>query len=167
VASLLADAVVVGESLTRAKSIDLRVDADAVRGATLFCDHDRVLQVLSNLLDNAAKFSPEPGKIVLAARPEPGAIRFSVSDEGPGIGAAQLAHVFDRLWHGKSSAHQGLGLGLRIARGLVQAHQGRIWVESAPGKGSTFFFTLPLGDERDAKASSKRDSSGKPDASGP
>jgi PAS domain S-box-containing protein len=153
VAAMVADAFALVEPLARAKAIDLRVDADLVRGTRIVCDFDRVLQVLSNLLDNAIKFSPREGTVVLAVRPEDGAVRFAVSDQGPGIDPAQLPHIFDRLWQAKEWARYGLGLGLSIARGLVQAHEGRIWAESEPGKGATFFFTLPFGESRGIAAS--------------
>jgi signal transduction histidine kinase len=111
---------------------------------TVFCDRDRIYQVLSNLLGNAIKFAPEGSKIALALAQRAGEVELSVSDCGPGIGPGDLAHIFDRYWQAAVQKRQGLGLGLAIARGIVQAHGGRIWVESRLGSGCTFFFTLPI-----------------------
>ncbi|MDQ3674887.1 MAG: ATP-binding protein, partial [Gemmatimonadota bacterium] len=71
-------------------------------------------------------------------------VRFSVIDTGPGIPAEQLPHIFGRFWQAKASDRRGIGLGLAIAKGIVEAHHGRIWVESSVGLGSTFYFTLPV-----------------------
>src|SRR5688572_11526896 len=106
-------------------------------------DRDRVLQVFGNLIGNAIKFTPEGGRITIRAESETLAVRFSVRDTGPGIPPEHLAHVFDRYWQAKSTAKLGTGLGLSIAKGIVEAHSGRIWVESEPGQGASFFFTLP------------------------
>jgi signal transduction histidine kinase/CheY-like chemotaxis protein len=108
-------------------------------------DRDRILQVFGNLLGNAIKFTPEGGKIMVAAAMENDGLtaRFSVSDTGPGITPAHLPHVFDRYWQAKTTAKLGTGLGLSIAKGIVEAHAGRIWVESEPGSGASFIFTLP------------------------
>lgn len=107
-------------------------------------DEDRVLQVLANLVGNAIKFTPAGGTVTLRAAVESGSIRLSVCDTGPGIAPANLAHVFDRFWHDRSTARVGgTGLGLAIAKGLVEAHGGRLWVESTAGRGCTFHLTLP------------------------
>jgi signal transduction histidine kinase len=107
-------------------------------------DRDRIVQVLSNLLNNAVKFTPPYGRITLrASRTEPGGCRFDVADTGPGIAADQLPHVFNRFWQATRTAHMGSGLGLTIAKGIIDAHGGRIWVESRVGEGSTFSFELP------------------------
>jgi len=107
------------------------------------CDRERVLQVLSNLLGNAIKFTPRGGSVRLLARREPGHVRFGIADTGPGIAEENLEHIFDRYWQVRASGRAGAGLGLSIARGIVHAHGGRIWAESEPGSGSTFWFTLP------------------------
>ena len=107
-------------------------------------DRDRIVQVLANLLNNAVKFTPPHGRITLrASRTESGGCRFDVTDTGPGIDADQLPHVFNRFWQAKRTAHMGSGLGLTIAKGIVDAHHGRIWVESRVGEGTTFSFELP------------------------
>jgi signal transduction histidine kinase len=143
VVPLLTDAIALAEPLARAKSIELRSAYEGLQGAQVLCDRDRILQVFANLLDNAVKFSPQGGRVVVNAHQEGHELRFAVSDNGPGIEPAHLPHVFERLWQAKEWARFGLGLGLSIARGLVEAHGGRIWVQSEPGKGTTFTFTLP------------------------
>lgn len=105
-------------------------------------DEDRVLQVLANLVSNAVKFTPAPGRICLTVEPHEGGARFSVSDTGHGIPADKLDDVFARGWQVAPGRSRGLGLGLFIARAIVEAHGGRIWVTSGPG-GSTFYFTVP------------------------
>jgi signal transduction histidine kinase len=81
--------------------------------------------------------------VVVSARPVAGAVQVSVADDGPGIAPDDLPHVFDRFWQGGPERAEGGGLGLAIARELVRAHGGRIWVESTPSSGSTFLFELP------------------------
>jgi two-component system OmpR family sensor kinase/two-component system sensor histidine kinase BaeS len=110
------------------------------------CDPDRIAQVLRNLLSNALRHTAEGGRITLAAGQVGGALRMTVADNGEGIAPEDLAHVFDRFWRADRSRSResgGSGLGLAIARGLIQAHGGRIWVESALGQGSRFTFELP------------------------
>jgi PAS domain S-box-containing protein len=111
--------------------------------ASLDVDRERVFQVLSNLLSNALKFTPVGGRVRVAAKAEQGEVHFSVADTGPGIPESEIDHIFDRFWHARDMRQAGVGLGLAIARGIVEAHGGRIWVESEVGKGSTFHFTLP------------------------
>jgi len=106
-------------------------------------DGARVMQVISNLVGNALKFTPEGGTVTLAGAWENGEVRVSVIDTGSGISPEQLPHVFGRFWQANAADSRGLGLGLAIARGIVEAHGGRIWVESEPGVGSIFHFTLP------------------------
>jgi len=135
------------------EAVELMRPIAAVRGQTIEtegeggglpvdADHERVLQILSNLLGNAVKFAPESTAISLRARATDDSVELSVSDRGPGLSREQLARVFDRFWKGKRGG-EGLGLGLSIAREIVEAHGGRIWVESSPGAGATFSFTLP------------------------
>lgn len=108
-------------------------------------DSRRVLQVLGNLLSNALKFTPEGGTINCAAQRDGEYVRFSVIDTGPGIPADELPMLFDRFYQTRANEQKrkGLGLGLSICKGLVAAHGGRIWVESLPGVGAAFNFTLP------------------------
>jgi chemotaxis family two-component system sensor kinase Cph1 len=106
-------------------------------------DRERIFQVLSNLVGNAIKLTPESGTV--AVRVEPGAneVLITVANTGPGIPADQLPHVFDRYWQARRRSREGSGLGLHIAKGIVEAHGGRLWVESPPGAGARFMFTLP------------------------
>lgn len=111
--------------------------------APVECDRERIHQVLSNLVGNALKFTHDGGHISLAAQVMPREVEFSVRDSGPGIDGADVPHIFDRYWQASSHKRRGVGLGLAIAQGIVQAHGGRIWVESKLGQGATFRFTLP------------------------
>ncbi|MFL5462893.1 MAG: PAS domain S-box protein [Gemmatimonadaceae bacterium] len=106
-------------------------------------DVARIQQVLSNLVGNAVKFTPLNGRITVSAERIDGEVRFGVIDTGPGIPAEQVPHIFGRFWQARASDRRGIGLGLAIAKGIVEAHNGRIWVESHVGLGSTFYFTLP------------------------
>jgi signal transduction histidine kinase len=126
-----------------AKGIQL-LPAVRQAGLTVRADRERVLQVLSNLLGNALKFAPEGSQVILSVEQQEETVRFAVSDVGPGIQAEQLPHVFDRFWKRETEAKKGTGLGLFIAKGIVVAHGGQIWVESEPGCGATFSFTLPI-----------------------
>ena len=143
-ASLVRDCLESVEPLASQKSITIHVHADAVKGLSVYCDRGRVLQVFVNLLGNAIKFSPERGVITLRAERDADAVVFAVEDDGPGISQEARSHVFERYWQATETAKLGIGLGLAIAKGIVEAHGGRIWVESELGHGSTFFFALPL-----------------------
>ena len=113
-------------------------------------DEERVLQVLENLVGNALKFTPPGGVVTVgAARAEdPAWVVFSVRDTGPGIAREHVSRVFDRFYQAQASDRRGSGLGLAICKAIVEAHGGRIWAESEPGKGATFSFTLPTAIER-------------------
>jgi signal transduction histidine kinase len=109
----------------------------------VLADRDRTVQVLSNLLGNAVKFTPKGGEITLRAeRSDHGAL-FSIADTGPGIPDDQLPQLFGKYSPKRGPSSQGSGLAVFVAKGIVDAHGGRIWAESRIGRGSTFFFTLP------------------------
>lgn len=114
---------------------------------TIRGDRYRILQVLSNLVGNAIKFTPAGGSITLRARPSPGSIVVSVEDTGPGVPEEDVPHIFNRFWHSSRRKHGGAGLGLAIAQGIVEAHGGKIWLENRPGGGATFAFELPVAEE--------------------
>ena len=128
-----------------AASKTLRLANETAGDLCVSCDHDRVVQLLSNVIGNAIKFTPDGGTITVRATRDGTEVRFAVVDNGPGIPAEELPHVFDRYYQARRKNREGIGLGLSIARGIVEAHGGRIWVESEEGRGSTFFFTLPGG----------------------
>jgi signal transduction histidine kinase len=107
-------------------------------------DRERVLQIFSNLVGNAVKFTPPGGVITIGAELDGGAVCFHVSDTGSGIPPEHLPHLFDRFWQANRSDRRGIGLGLPIVKGLVQAHGGEIRVESELGRGTTFTFTVPV-----------------------
>jgi signal transduction histidine kinase len=113
----------------------------------VWADADRLYEVLANLVDNAAKYSPPQGKVVLELHTQGQEAILSVSDSGPGIPPEEQGHIFEkfhRLDSGDAKETYGYGLGLYLCRRLVEAMNGRIWVESEPGQGATFRFALPL-----------------------
>jgi signal transduction histidine kinase len=113
-------------------------------------DHDRLMQVLANLVGNAIKFTPQEGVITVSAETDGECVRFSVRDTGPGMSSAELSRLFEPFWQARRGRGQGAGLGLAIAKGIVEGHRGRIWAESQPGAGTTVFFTIPFAPERRA-----------------
>lgn len=115
-------------------------------GLTVRADEFRLSQVMGNLLGNAIKFTPERGTVTFSARRDGSNVLFEVSDTGPGIPPEQLSHLFEQFWQARKNDKRGVGLGLTIAKGIVDAHGGRIWVESTPGAGTTFSFVIPAGD---------------------
>jgi signal transduction histidine kinase len=123
------------------QTIELRIESDL---PNVNVDARRVGQVAANLLNNSIKFTPVGGRIVVSARQQENCIVVSVLDEGPGISPENLSKVFDRFWQAKGTQRMGTGLGLSIAKGIVEAHGGKIWAESESGKGSLFSFTMPL-----------------------
>lgn len=127
--------------LAHERQVALRIEG-APLDATVPCDRERILQVLSNLVGNALAFAPHGGHVVVALALGERDAEVRVVDDGPGIPPDDLPHVFERFWKSRS---RGTGLGLAIVRGIVDAHGGRVWVESRVGAGSTFGFTLPRG----------------------
>ncbi len=113
----------------------------------VWADPDRVVQILTNLLSNSQKYTPDGGRIGVSARRDAGEVRIDVRDNGIGLSPAERSHLFTRFYRAKNPASQGVGgtgLGLAISRSLVEMHGGQISVTSAPGKGSIFSFTLPI-----------------------
>jgi PAS domain S-box-containing protein len=141
-AAIAREAAELAEPLAREAGVALDVDAAGL--PQVACDRHQTLQVLANLLSNGLKVTPRGGRIQLSVRAAEREVRFAVSDTGPGIDPADLPRVFDRYWRAKGVTYEGSGLGLAIARAVVEAHGGRIWVESTPGAGATFTFELPL-----------------------
>lgn len=134
----------------RSKHVALELEGpDAVHGLPpVMADRGRVLQILNNLLSNAIKFTPEEGRVALSAAlgagDRAGKVVIRVQDNGCGITPEDQARIFERFSQGQSVRREGVGLGLTIARQLVQQHRGDLWVESEPGRGAAFSFTLPV-----------------------
>jgi PAS domain S-box-containing protein len=142
VGALLTDTIEMLRPLAVGSSIIL--DSVVAEGLpSVLADSARIQQVLSNLVGNAVKFTPRDGHVAVTAEAFGAEVRFGVVDTGPGIPPEQLPHIFGRFWQARPSDRRGIGLGLAIAKGIVEAHNGRIWVESRVGSGSTFYFTLP------------------------
>jgi PAS domain S-box-containing protein len=124
---------------------EIRLDSDVSSETPQVCgDHERLAQVLGNLVDNAIKFTPRGGRIVVRAQPRGAEVRVSVEDSGPGVPADLQPHVFDFFWQAHRASRVGTGLGLAIAKDIIKAHGGDIWVESDGG--AKFYFTLPCAD---------------------
>src|SRR5689334_4017243 len=140
---LLHEACELLEPIAREKAITLTLSA-AADLPPVPADSARVLQVFSNLVGNAVKFTPSGGAITLSAARDDGKVLCSVADNGPGIPAAQIPRLFGKFWQAKRGDGRGVGLGLAIARGIVEAHGGTITVDSEEGKGSVCSFALPV-----------------------
>jgi len=130
--------------LARVKNIRVLNEVPAEGLPMVRVDGDRIQQVLSNLVGNAVKHTPEEGEVCLQCEVTADELRIHVRDTGSGIPPEDLARVFDRFWRAGKRRGRGIGLGLAIARGIVRSHGGRIWAESEVGTGSTFSFALPL-----------------------
>ena len=111
----------------------------------VLADGSRMVQALGNIVGNALKFTPTDGAVTIDSCVRDGDVHVWVKDTGPGIPSADVPRIFDRFWHARrGAARQGNGLGLSIAQGIMRAHNGRIWVESEVGKGTTFYVAVPL-----------------------
>jgi two-component system phosphate regulon sensor histidine kinase PhoR len=144
--SLIHDAVEMVRPIAGKNDIGLQEEPTA-EDAVVWCDSEAVSQVLSNLLDNAIKYTPAGGQITVGAHPAAGTVEFFVRDTGIGIPEEDLPRLFERFYRvdkARSRELGGTGLGLSIVKHLVAAHNGAMRVESAVGRGSTFFFTLPV-----------------------
>jgi len=144
VSKLIREAV--AEARLRATGHTIRLEPNNVL-PRVRVDTKRIRQVMDNILDNAIKYSAKGTEIIVSVVPQEEELFISVSDQGAGIPASDLERVFERLYrveHQSMPGSNGFGLGLAICRGLVEAHGGHIWLESAEGKGSTVFFTLPF-----------------------
>src|SRR6185295_10885659 len=131
---MLQEALAACRDQAREKSLTVEQSNGSVE-IDVVCDRERVLQVLGNLIGNAIKFTPDGGSVRVNAEQLDAEVLFSVRDSGIGVSPKQLPHVFDRFWQATPKARLGSGLGLTIAKGVVEALGGRIWVESRPGEG--------------------------------
>jgi signal transduction histidine kinase len=146
VRDLLAQTLESWEATAASRGLSFEV-GPVSEGLAVFADRSRVLQVLDNLVGNAVKFSDAGGRIAVRATRGEGStteVRFSVSDTGPGIPPEVLKELFQRFWQANAADRRGIGLGLAICKGIVEAHGGRIWCESQLGHGARFTFTLPI-----------------------
>jgi signal transduction histidine kinase len=140
---VISEATVMLEPLIAEKSLTLREELpEYLPRASV--DSRRIVQVLENLVSNAVKHTAAGGEIRIHAEATNGEILVSVRDTGSGIPSENLPHLFDRFWQARGARRGGAGLGLAIAKGIVEAHGGRMWVESELGSGSLFGFAIPL-----------------------
>ncbi len=158
VSSIIADSTASFEQMATRCGVRLvgetPVDMPAIR-----CDRDRILQVIANLLSNALHVVSRRGSVSLRVKQRENEAVFSVADTGPGIEPAKHAHLFERYWRSPQASYPGIGLGLAIARGIVERHGGRIWADSELGHGATFFFTMPFATVPALPADSRREDS--------
>jgi signal transduction histidine kinase len=130
--------------LASSSGLELRLEADGALG-DVWGDRNRLLRVFDNLIGNALKFTRAGGRVTVRVGAQNEEVLFAVADNGVGIPPESVPHVFDRFWQAAGrEARLGAGLGLPITRGIVEAHGGRIWVESAKEGGTTFYFTIPM-----------------------
>ena len=133
--------------LAEGRGITLKLDGEeAVCRRWINADAARLIQLLSNLVGNAIKFSPPDSGVLVTWRQAGGMIELAVIDNGPGISPEELPHIFGAFWQSRDADRRGVGLGLWIARAIAEGHGGRIWVDSVTGRGAAFRFTLPVAD---------------------
>jgi signal transduction histidine kinase len=141
--ALAHEAVEIAAQSAASRSVGLRAVA-AGELPLISADPDRLLQVLSNLINNAIRFTPEGGEVVARVESTRSDVQFAVADNGCGISSEDLPFIFDSFWRRRGQTVEGAGLGLAIAKAIVEAHGGSIGVDSVVGKGSTFHFSIPL-----------------------
>jgi signal transduction histidine kinase len=142
VAAVIRQVIDLCESQAATRNVALKAEVpDALPG--IEADPGRLLQLLSNLLGNAMKFSPPNTVVVVRATASTCGVEVSVADSGVGIPAENLPRIFDRFWQGCGQSRAGVGLGLAICKGIVDAHDGRLWATSEVGRGTTVYFEIP------------------------
>jgi signal transduction histidine kinase len=162
-AALLVEATETFQPAALEKGVSLSAEIPTGPLRAVF-DHDRVLQVFANLLSNSIKFTAREGEISVRVEEARGMLRFCISDTGVGIAAPMLEAVFERFWQVGKNDRRGMGLGLYISRCIVESHGGRIWAESKVGKGSQFYFTIPVTRTRPRRSTARI---APPDKAGP
>jgi signal transduction histidine kinase len=141
-AALLFDVVEAHRPLFAARDVVLELDRLSALPA-ISADRDRLLQVLENVLGNALKFTPQGGRVTAGGYDDGDRVVFRVADTGPGLPADEVSHLFDRFWQAGEDDRRGLGIGLAIARQVVEAHGGEIWATSESGRGTIVSFAIP------------------------
>ena len=141
---LLTDAIDMHQAAALEHGIALRLEEMKEPELRSNCDRERFSQVMANLLGNAIKFCRAGDQVTVLVDREGDEINFAIADTGPGIEPAELDRVFDPYWSANNHKSTGTGLGLAITKGIIEAHGGRIWVRSEVGRGTSFFFTLPI-----------------------
>lgn len=147
VLALLTEIMEMQKPLAKKKNIRIELEVDAEL-PDVYLNLEQIQRVFQNIIGNAIKFTPEAGFIRLSANQGDGCIQFFIEDNGQGIDPELLPRIFDRFSQARKTASLGAGLGLAIAKGIVEAHGGRIWVESEIHKGSKFGFTIPLSNQQ-------------------
>jgi signal transduction histidine kinase len=150
-ASIVQETLASFESVAQEKRLRLTANVEP-HLPKAYCDRDRILQVLSNLVGNATKVTAAGGHITVRVEAQEHELLFAVSDDGPGISEEDAKHLFEHYWRSDDAEYKGTGLGLAIAKGIVRAHGGRIWVDSEPGRGAAFLFTVHAADAADIRA---------------
>ena len=143
------NSALVQRALTAEHALVLNISSDL---PPIFCDEQRIAQVLTNLVGNAAKFSPPGSQITISAHRSGDLVQIDVADQGPGIPAEYRSRIFEafrQVEDGTDNLIKGAGLGLAICKGLVEAQRGKIWVQDQRGPGAIMSFTLPVWKERD------------------
>jgi signal transduction histidine kinase len=140
-ASITTDVLDVHAPIAADKGIELVRDTN-LQGVQILADRNRLVQVFGNLIGNSIKFCRADDRIVMHTKVDGNEVCFQIRDTGPGIPADELPRIFEPYWSAERHAKKGTGLGLYISKGIVEAHHGRIWVESTPGS-TTFFVALP------------------------
>ncbi len=140
---LITETIECFKPLALAKKLQIGYKIHSTCLKKILCDKEKLKQVLSRLMDNAVKFTNQ-GEIFLQVIETDNQFQFEYHDTGFGIQAQHLSKIFDRFWQAKEFSHQGTGLGLTIAKGIVEAHKGKMWAESTYGQGCSIYFTLPV-----------------------
>ncbi|OFZ20964.1 MAG: hypothetical protein A2X94_06420 [Bdellovibrionales bacterium GWB1_55_8] len=154
--TLLSEVVELMRPIANVKKISLEVHADS-ECPNIACDRMLLFRVFSNLIGNAIKFTPENGAVTVSCECDGRGVLFSVKDTGPGIAPDEVPYIFERYWQSKRASRKGAGLGLYIAKGIIEAHGGKIAVDSQVGRGTRFVFFIPLAEKgRGALRSSYR-----------
>jgi signal transduction histidine kinase len=139
--SVIQEALEAFEAEARERALTLTAEAEGPL-PLIRADRDRLFQAVANIVGNALKVTSQGG-VTIGARAQESEVVFWVRDTGPGIPEDQQGRLFEPYWRGQN-VYKGAGLGLAIAKGVVEAHGGRIWLESRPGSGSTFYLTVPV-----------------------